>query len=192
MKILVLIAVLFAACVAQTQNPDPSLPRRLTPTTVRFLCTPGYVKDECLKDVAELRKALAAYPLQLLGEWSFYLVSEQDWIPLARRYGGNMCSVAFTMLKERATVLDRRLISPSVLRTMEMQRCSGTTGPMLLELAITHELGHGICQEKNERKANDYGRELRAGKTPSCVNTPGQSPAVGTQGVVALANDNQK
>jgi len=41
-------------------------------------------------------------------------------------------------------------------------------GPALVDLAITHEMGHGICQEKNERRADDCGKELREGKTPSC------------------------
>ena len=31
-------------------------------------------------------------------------------------------------------------------------------------LAITHEMGHAICQEKNERKADDDGEALREGR----------------------------
>ena len=40
-------------------------------------------------------------------------------------------------------------------------------GPALVELAITHEMGHGLCQEKDERRADDYGKELRAGYVPT-------------------------
>jgi len=51
--------------------------------TIRFFCGEGYDKDECLRDVAALRKALSPYPLRLLGEWSFYLVLAPDWKLLA-------------------------------------------------------------------------------------------------------------
>jgi Zn-dependent peptidase ImmA (M78 family) len=43
-------------------------------------------------------------------------------------------------------------------------------GPTFVDFAITHELGHAICQEKNERLANEYGKELRQGKIPRCKN----------------------
>jgi hypothetical protein len=33
---------------------------------------------------------------------------------------------------------------------------------------VTHELGHAICQKKNQRAANGYGNELRDGKIPHC------------------------
>ena len=46
-----------------------------------------------------------------------------------------------------------------------LQRFS-VIGPALVDLAVTHELGHAICQENNERNADDYGRDLRAGKVP--------------------------
>jgi hypothetical protein len=39
-------------------------------------------------------------------------------------------------------------------------------GPALVDLAITHERGHAICHERNERKANDYEKELQARKVP--------------------------
>jgi Zn-dependent peptidase ImmA (M78 family) len=31
----------------------------------------------------------------------------------------------------------------------------------LLKLAVTHELGHALSNEKNERKADAYGEQLR-------------------------------
>jgi len=43
-------------------------------------------------------------------------------------------------------------------------------GPKFVDFALTHELGHVICQEKNERFANEYGKELREGKVPNCKN----------------------
>jgi hypothetical protein len=40
------------------------------------------------------------------------------------------------------------------------------TGEALLELAVKDELGHGVCHDQDERKADGYGRELRQGKIP--------------------------
>ena len=194
MKMSLLIAVLLVPITAQAQNPEPkffavNLPLDgSTPNKVRFLCSQDYDKAECLKDVSALRKALAPYPLQLLEQWSYYLVSSEGWKPLARSHGGNGCSVAFTMLLGRATVLDQRLLSPAADRNVELQRCGAVTGPALLDLAVTHELGHALCQEKNERKADDYGKALRDGKIPVCGKTPEQ-PGSEPQSVAAARRE---
>lgn len=151
MKLVVLVVVLFAACVAQTQNLKFSsvsfAPDGLTPATIHFFCSQDYDKAECLKDVAALR----------------------------------------------ATVLDHSLFSASVDRRVELMKWSGLpSAPALVDLAITHEMGHAICREKNERKADDYGRELREGKVPDCSRTAGDKVSSQTQSVVAATtNGNQ-
>jgi hypothetical protein len=38
----------------------------------------------------------------------------------------------------------------------------------LLNLAVTHELGHALCNEKNEKKADTYGEELPKGQPAQC------------------------
>jgi len=38
----------------------------------------------------------------------------------------------------------------------------------LLALAVKHELGHGICQERDKLRADDYGRELRETRSVDC------------------------
>ena len=48
-------------------------------------------------------------------------------------------------------------------------------GSALLELAISHELGHALCHEPDEYRADDYGRELRGGRILSCSPSPGLS-----------------
>ena len=83
-------------------------------------------------------------------------------------------SLAFTLLLGHATVIDRSLFSGSADRNMELEKWSGMpVGPAFMDFALTHELGHGICQEKNERLANEYGKELREGKVPHCRNAAG-------------------
>ena len=173
MKIWILIAVLFAACAAQTQNLKMIAVRfpanGSTPNSVQFLCSQKYDRTECVKDATVLRQAMATYPTQLLGAWSFVLVPADDWKALVRGQGGDPVSPAFSMLDQRATLLDSSLFVGTAVRNKELMERFGMIGPALVDLAITHEMGHGICQEKNERRADDYGKELRDGKVPGCV-----------------------
>ena len=175
MKTNVLMAVLFAACAAQTQTlklvtvhfPATSS----TPNAVQLLCGQQYDKAECVKDAAALRQALAPYPVQLLGQWSFVLVPADDWKALVRGQGGDPVSPAFSILDQRMTLLDGSLFVGSAIRNKELMERFGKIGPALVDLAVTHEMGHGICQEKSERRADDSGRQLRDGKTPDCSPT---------------------
>jgi hypothetical protein len=175
----VLIAVLLAACAAQTQTLKLVTVRfpanGSTPNAVQFLCSQKYDKTECVKDATALRQALATYPTELLGAWSFVLVPADDWKALLRGQGGDPVSPAFSMLDQRVTLLDGSLFVGSATRNKELLQHFAKVGPALVDLAITHEMGHAICQEKNERRADDYGRELREGKTPDCSLTPGRT-----------------
>jgi hypothetical protein len=184
-KLSVLFAVLLATLAAQSQEPrfyrvEFSADGAIA-SSIHFFCSEGYDKDECLHDVAALRKALAPYPLRLLGEWSFYLVLAPAWKPLAQRHGGPAVSPAFSLLLGRATVMDRSLFTGSADRNIELEKWSGIpVGPALVDVAVTHELGHAICQEKNERLANEYGKEMREGKLPSCKQI---SRVAGNEGI---------
>jgi hypothetical protein len=174
-KLTALFVVLLATVATQSQEPKfyrvELAVTDAVPPTMHFFCSQGYDQQECVRDVTALRNALAPYPLQLLGEWSFYLVLAPDWKPLARGHGGPAASPAFTLLLGHATVIDRSLFSGSADRNIELEKWSGMpVGRAFVDLAVTHELGHGICQEKNERLANEYGMELREGKIPHCKN----------------------
>ena len=175
MKLTALFIVLLATLAAQTQEPKFYRVEFSTgdsiPNAIHFFCSKGYDHNECLRDAASLRQALAPYPLQLLGEWSFYLVLTPDWKPLALCHDGPAVSPAFSLLLGRATVMDRSLFTGSADRKIELQKWSGIPwGPSLVDVAISHELGHALCQEKNERLANEYGKDLREGKIPPCRN----------------------
>ena len=179
MKPNVLIAVLFAACAAQTQNLKMISVRfpatGTTPNSIQFLCSQTYDRAECVKDATALRQAMSPYPTQLLGTWSFVLVPAGDWNALVRGQGGDPVSPAFSMLDQRVTLLDSSLFIASASRNKELLERFRMIGPELVNLAITHEMGHGICQETDERRADDYGRGLRGGKVPDCSKTPGHS-----------------
>ena len=176
MKPSLLIAVLLAACAAQTQT-LPVVPVHLegageTAKSVQFFCTQDYDREDCLRHALELRRALMAYPLEPLGMWSFALVPSEKWKDLVRALGGPAHSPAFTIFEQRMTVMDSSLFSATATRSAEFRRVFGVTGEALLELALNHELGHGIFQEKDERRADDYGRELRQTKAVDCTKTP--------------------
>jgi hypothetical protein len=177
-KTSVLMAVLFAACAAQTQTLKLVAVRfpatSSTPNAVQFLCSQKYDRAECVKDATALRQAIAPYPVELLGAWSFVLVPADDWKALVRGQSGDPVSPAFSMLDQRMTLLDGSLFVGSAIRNKELMERFGKIGPALVDLAVTHEMGHGICQEKSERRADDSGRQLRDGKTPDCSPTPGR------------------
>ena len=176
MKTNVLIAVLFAACAAQTQNLKMIAVRFAangsTTNNIQFLCSQKYGRAECVKDATALRQAMAPYPMQVLGAWSFVLVTADEWKSLVRGQGGDSVSPAFSMLDQRVTLLDASLFSGSATRNKELMQRFGLMGPQLVDLAVTHEMGHGICQEKDERRADDYGNDLRNGNIPDCSKTP--------------------
>jgi hypothetical protein len=189
MKKSVLIAILFAACAAETQNLKMIAVRfpanGSTPNTIQFLCSQKYDRTVCVKDATALRQAMMSYPVQLLGQWSFVLVPADDWKPLVRGQGGDPVSPAFSMLEQRVTLLDASLFAGTAGRDKELMERFSAMGPALVDLAITHEMGHAICHEKRERQADDYGKELRDGKVPDCSKTPGWKS---TGGVVSVSS----
>jgi hypothetical protein len=186
-----LLAVLFAASAAQTQNLKMISVRFPSngsiPDVIQFLCSQKYDRAECLKDATALRQAMAPYPMQLLGAWSFVLVPADDWKSLVSGQGGDPVSPAFSVLDQRVTLLDGSLFVGSASRSKELMRRFSVMGARLVDLAVTHEMGHGICQEKDERRADDYGRELRNGKVPDCSKTPGWKPSNGAVSVSSVA-----
>jgi hypothetical protein len=112
--------------------------------------------------------------------WSFALVPSYKWKDLVRSLGGSADSPAFTIFEKRTTVMESSLFSATATRSAEFLHVFGVTGEALLELAVNHELGHSVCHDEDERKADDYGRELREGKTSDCGRTPKRKSAHST------------
>jgi hypothetical protein len=190
MKTSFLIAVLLAASAAQTQNlrivPVQLYTTVPMPKTIQFLCTLDYNHQQCVENAKTLRQALAPYPLARLGAWSFVLVPADDWKALVRGQGGDPVSPAFSILEQRVTILDRSLFVATASRNKELLQRFGMIAAALLDLAVTHEMGHGICQDKDERRADDYGKELRDGRVLDCSKTPGRKLTNVTK-IVAVA-----
>jgi hypothetical protein len=184
MKPSLLFVVLLAACAAQTQTLH-AVPAHLdgidqAANSVQFLCTQDYDRDECAQHALELRRLLMTYPIERLGIWSFVLVPSYKWKDLVRSLQGATYSPAFTIFDQRTTVMESSLFSATATRSDEFLHVFGVSGESLLELAVNHELGHCVCPNQDERKADDYGRELREGKIPDCGRTPKRKTNHGT------------
>jgi hypothetical protein len=168
----VLVAVLMVALNANAQSLRVRNVRVAQedgfPSTISFFCNQAYDRNDCKSDVLTLRRALARYPVDRLGQWQFVLVRSDEWRDLLRALHGDPVSPAFTVLERRTTVLEQALFSASASRNAELLERFRTMGEGLLQLAISHELGHGICGELDEVRADEYGRELRNGKTVAC------------------------
>jgi hypothetical protein len=72
------------------------------------------------------------------------------------------------MLERRTTVFEEALFAASGSRRGELLRKFQIPADALLELAVSHELGHALCQEKDEDRTNTYSRYLREGQLPAC------------------------
>jgi hypothetical protein len=133
-----------------------------------FVCNTGYSAQQCHEQMSLLRSLLDQYRAGRLGDWTWVLVKSNDWKGLQRQHRMDPDSPAFTVLDRRETFFEEALLNPVTVRRVELVRQWSLGMDDLLKLAVTHELGHGFCSEKNERKADAYGEELRKGITVSC------------------------
>ena len=146
-----------------------------------FHCHTGYSLAQGKKDILELKKVLARYPIEGLGHWTWVLVRSQDWKPISQMLRLNPESPAFTALDPRETFLEEALFVHDPLRTAELMEEWQRSMAGLLELAVTHELGHAFCDEPNEAAADHFGQELRSGRLSRCrIATEPRRKRVGT------------
>jgi len=153
-------------------------------TKQHFVCNIGYTSQECAVDMAVLRKTLAKYPLDTLGEWTWVLVRSQDWrrILLDRRFDPN--NPAFSYLPARETFFDGALVGKASSRGVELRELWHMSVEDLLDLAVRHELGHVLCNQRDEAKADYLAAMLQERKPVSCdvqlANAgPGRLPTLG-------------
>jgi hypothetical protein len=166
------LTALLLMCPAIAQDQSKALPGYsvLAPefSSQSFYCHTGYTVDDCRRDVAELRTVLARYPVEELAPWTWVLVRSEDWIPISVHLGLKPDSPAFTALDQRETFLEAALFRGQGLRSAELQREWLMTRDKLLDLAVTHEMGHALCSEPDEAFADILGKELRRGQRPRC------------------------
>jgi hypothetical protein len=115
-----------------------------------------------------LRPLLNKYGAGRLGDWTWVLVKSADWKTLERAHRMDPDSPAFTVLDRRETFFEEALVSPVTTRRVELVRQWSLGMDDLLKLAVTHELGHALCSERSERKADAYGQQLGTGVLVRC------------------------
>lgn len=119
-----------------------------------------------------LRQVLAKYPATDLGEWTWVLVRPEDWrrILLDRGFSPDS-SPAFSILSHRETFLEGALVTKVSFRGVQLSKLWRMPIEDLLDLAIRHELGHALCNERDETRANRAAIALKNGGALSCQAT---------------------
>jgi len=71
-------------------------------------------------------------------------------------------------MEPRETFLEEALFAHDPERTSELMKEWRRSMPQLLELAVSHELGHALCAELNEAAAIRFSEDLKNGLAPPC------------------------
>jgi hypothetical protein len=146
--------------------------------TVSFSCTTDYDPSQCLASAALLAKVLERYPTERMGQWTFVLAGSARWRQTVKELGGDPETPTFSELSARVTVLKDELFETADSRQAMLAQRFGLPPGSILDYAVTHEMGHAICGEREENLANKYGLDLRRGIAPTCAtyrkrsNTP--------------------
>src|SRR5262249_54199387 len=148
-------------------SPSDSV-RSIALSDQEFHCHTGYPLAQCQQDILQLKHVLSRYPIAGLGHWTWVLVRSQDWKFISRTLRLNPISPAFSALEPRETFLEEALFTHDPERTAELMKEWLSSMPRLLELAVSHELGHAFCGEPNETAADRFAGDLRNGLAPPC------------------------
>jgi len=149
------------------QGSASALPRAEAPLQ-HFVCNTGYTLERCRKDLDVLRTTLAKYPTAQLGNWTWILVRSEDWKAILLPRELDPDSPAFTFYAKRETFIEEALVTEVPGRHRALLLKWNMSMRELLDFALAHELGHALCNDKDEWNANRVGQMLRDGNTPSC------------------------
>lgn len=133
-----------------------------------FACNVGYTPRECQGAATVLRKALARYPVDALGKWTWVLVRTEDWKQLLSERKFDSDSPAFSYLPKRDTFLDGALVVRASIRGAELSAIWHMPIEDLLDLAIRHELAHALYNDRDETNADRAAIALKNGTPLSC------------------------
>jgi hypothetical protein len=98
-------------------------------------------------------------------------VGSEDWQSLVLKLHVDGGSPAFTNIKARESFLEGALFLPKPGRTDELVRNFGVPANQLLTIAVSHELGHAICDGGDEAMAKRVSDQLRSGEKTDCTNS---------------------
>jgi hypothetical protein len=159
--------LLFSALQSQV---SPTASAQDQASKQHFVCSVGYTQQQCAVDMAVLSKVLAKYPVDALSEWTWVLVRPEDWrrILLDRGFSPDS-SPAFSILPHRETFLEGALVTKVSFRGAQLSTLWRMPIEDLLDLAVRHELGHALCNERNEAQADRIAAVLQKRKPISCA-----------------------
>jgi hypothetical protein len=115
-----------------------------------------------------LRKVLAKYPAAQLGTWTWVLVRSEDWKPILQSKGLHPDIPALSDFYQRATFFEEALMGQASVRASHLIERWDMNIDRLLDFAVAHELGHTLCNEKDERQADRVASLLEQRKPVSC------------------------
>ncbi len=136
----------------------------------QFACAVPYSVPDCEKQILILQTKLHRYQAEDLGQWTWVLVHSEDWKPILERAQMDPNSPAFTILEQRQTFFEDVLLVPKPERQKELLSKWNICFDQFLDLAVTHELGHALCNDPDERRADRFGKLLRRQQKPNCEN----------------------
>lgn len=153
-----------------------------------FACVKPYTVPQCQEQVEILRPVLHRYNAEALGRWTWVLVRSEDWKRIVGQLHLDTNSPAFSNLQMRQTFIEEVLFVANPKRQIELLDIWHIPFDQFLDFAITHELGHGFCNEPDEHKADRAGQKLRRGDTNICGTRQGKTRTV-AQGTLAKSGD---
>lgn len=136
-----------------------------------FSCTVEYAPAKCVHDLQQLHRLLERYNADSLGEWQWVVVSRSEWKPFCVKLGVDFRSPAMTSFVDHQAFFDEALFDMDPSRSAELIRKFGAPWKELLPLAVTHELGHAVCRDTTEARAEFFAEDLRLHRPGRCEST---------------------
>lgn len=144
----------------------------------KFICNTGYTSERCDREMSILRPILKKFHADELGAWTWGLVRSEDWGPLLNRLGADHDSPALTFLGDKTTVFEEALLEPLPARRAELLKTWQMPLDQLLIEAVSHEIGHSMCNDPDEERAERRARALQRGERPTCEDVRRGRPEV--------------
>jgi hypothetical protein len=141
-----------------------------------FVCNTGYARSACHAQVQHLALELSTYGDVLPRDWTWVLVRSRDWQTILLGLRLDPQIPAFTVLEQRRTFLSEALFEPDAYSGAELLRTFRVPLDQILDVAITHELGHAYCGDTREGEVERFAEQLRTSGAAHC-SPPRGTPA---------------
>jgi len=133
-----------------------------------FVCDAGYSKGRCHEQMARLVGLLYRFQKEIPADWTWVLVRQDDWRAVITQVGLDPHTPAFSTLSRRETFLDESLFAPNAANAADLLATFATPLNQMLELAVSHELGHALCMDRRELEATRFSETLRTTGVAHC------------------------